>query len=377
MQISKTDMHTHLGVIDELYLSLSDVFKGKGVAPERIRKTIADFVGNKISHNFSKAARPRVHANKPVELSSLLSYVEEENIQNIAILCDDLLLLAKATIELVDRGRTALPFLWVRHPSHLPDPVPSWLSGFKLHPFLDRFRVNKEDLFPVIRTLQKMDGEDRQGFSLLFHSEDQEIDISRADGFAEVAEAVKPLSVNIIIGHAGGFAPPILCPGTPFDKEHPAVVQEFSHNISMLVQEKIALARNMENIYMDVSCIAHPDKRGLLIEATQDPFTRKKIFFGSDFPLLINEPEHHRQFGTLSSQESLFYPHIGEDGIQDMHANVAVIKKPSVASIKVLKASYQILPQQPFNRPFHPLAREVVEYAKQIDSNVLGIDKNI
>ena len=370
-------MHAHLGVIDELYLSLSDVFKGKGVPTEKIRKTIADFVHHKIAPNLSKAARPRVHSNEPVEFSSLLSYVEEENIQNIAVLCDDVFSLAKATIEFADRGRTALPFLWVRHPSQLPDPVPSWLSGLKLHPFLDRFRVNKEELSPVISTLQKMDEEDRKGFSLLFHSEDQEIDISRADGFAEVAEAVKPLGVNIVIGHAGGFAPPSVCPQTPFDKEHPEIVQEFSHTISTLVQEKIALARNMENVYMDISCIAHPDKRGLLIEATQDPLTRKKIFFGSDFPLLINEPEYHRQFGTLSSQESLFYPHIGEEGIQDMHSNVAVIKKPLAVSIEALKASLQILHQRSLNRPFHPLAREVVEYARQIDSNVLSTNKNV
>lgn len=367
MQISKTDMHAHLGVIDELYLSLSHVFKGKGVPRDKIRKTIGDFVGSKIPKNLSKAARPRVHAIEPVEFPSLLSYVEEENIQNIAILCDDILLLAKTTIELIDKGRTPLPFLWVRHQSQLPDPVPTWLSGFKLHPFLDRFCVNKEDLSCVIRTLQKMNEEDRQGFSLLFHSEDQEIDISRADGFSEVASAVKLLGVNVIIGHAGGFAPPILCPGTTFEKEHPSVVQQFSQNISMLVREKIALARNMENIYMDISCIAHPDKRGLLIEAVQDPFTRKKIFFGSDFPLLINEPQNHRQFGTLSSQESLFLPHIGEEGIQDMHANVAVVKKPSVAAIEALKMSCQILPQHSLDRPFHPLAREVVEYAKQFD----------
>lgn len=367
-------MHTHLGVIDELYLSLSNVFKEQNVAPGKIRKTIADFVGNKIPGNLTKAMRPRVHTNEPVEFSSLLSYAEEENIQNIAVLCDDVSLLAKATIEFADMGRTALPFLWVRHPSLLPNPVPSWLSGFKLHPFLDRFRVNKDELSPVIRALQKMNEEDRQGFSLLFHSEDQEINISRADGFAEVAEAVKPLGVNIIIGHSGGFAPPILCPGTPFEKEHPKIVQEFSHNISMLVQEKIALARTMENVYMDISCIAHPDKRGLIIEATQDPLTRKKIFFGSDFPLLINEPEYHHEFGTLSSQETILYPHIGENGIQDMHANVIAIKKPSTTSIEVLKMLHQVLYQRVLNRPFHPLAREVVEYAKQIDSNVLNME---
>ena len=377
MKINKTDMHAHLGVIDELYLLLLEVFKGKGIPPEKIQKTIADFVRNKIPHNFTNAARLRVHSNEPIEFSSLLSYVEEENIQNIAVLCDEVPSLAKATIELADRRRTALPFLWIRHPSQLPNPIPSWLSGFKLHPFLDRFCVNKEELAPVICALQKMSQEDRQGFALLFHSEDQEINISRADGFAEVADAVKPLGVNIIIGHAGGFAPPSICPGTPLEKEYPKVVQQFSHTISMLVREKIALARNLENVYMDVSCIAHPDKRVLLIEAAQDPITRKKIFFGSDFPLLINEPEYHHQFGTLSSQESLFYPHIGEGGIQDMHTNVTAIKKPSIASIEDLRRSLQILSQQSLNRPFHPLTREVVKYAKQINSNVLSTNKDV
>ena len=51
-----------------------------------------------------------------------------------------------------------------------------------------------------------------------------------------------------------------------------------------------------------------------------------------------------------------------------MHANMAVIKKPSAGSIEALKESLPIL-CQPLNRPFHPLAREVVEYAKRIDFN--------
>ena len=127
------------------------------------------------------------------------------------------------------------------------------LRGIKLHPDIQRFRIDDERLYPLYEIMS-----DRHMF-LITHAGDSRFDYSGPKRIAGVAKMFPKL--KIIGAHFAGWS-------------------EWDEAMKYL---------NLENIYMDTSSTYAFTGRDTILRAF-DTYDNTHIFFGSDYPMW--DPEH-------------------------------------------------------------------------------------
>lgn len=191
-------------------------------------------------------------------------------------------------------GVDMVPIYWERNP--LVPSVPHSAKGIKLHPYIENYRLTKENIFPTLEEARA------RNLFIFIHMEDRTPELSRGDLVAELAREYNDLI--FIMAHSGSYAPPKLdYPGESWVE--PNLVRE-------LVSEAVVVARDYQNVYLETSILASDVKAEILANAPVS-----KLLIGSDFPILADLPYSSLEF----QEQQLMRYGLSTSDIERIHQN--------------------------------------------------------